>query len=695
MRLKVCLFFCLTISGLFSQVMNTRGWRKLEIDSLDYGIALYEEKKYTKALPVINDIYNRYPTEDFLKYVYGICSLYRGDKHEDAYLSLTDVYSKNKKVFNIESDLAKANHYYYKFDEALEFIEKSKSNKDTKPSQKLELEFLKNQILNARFYNSVSSQSKIINLGTPINSPEDEFRPLISADESLLIYNYKGIKSIGGKLNDVLESDEYGEYKSDLFLTKKQNDSFSTPTPIDYINSMGHDLAIALSHDGQVLFTYQDSPDGNGDILISYLNDTVYSQPKKLMGEVNSYSWEGSCSLSPDGKTLYFSSKREGGYGGKDIYRAKLLADSTWGNIVNLGDSINTPYDEDAPFIHADSRTLFYSSNGLKSSGGYDIFRSFMENDSTFKKTENLGFPINSPADDIYFSLTANGNKAFYSAQKKGGEGMTDIYSIETSSDFKKPALILVKGKIIKNNTPVAAEIKVEISSNGNSNFKSINSNNGRYLLCLPTEADYSITFKLSDGAVKTITCSGIGVSEYNEKNIDINFDEKKDSIVITATTINTTAINTVTVNAKTVNSNSVTIKSVKIKPSLPDNKNDDDIENVFPKTPLQLKSKLYKDKYPDISNDGLEFKVQIAAVKLFNKALFNNLKSFGSIESYFYNDLHRVTIGGGFKTLKEAYIQNRKVVLAGNKDAFIIVFYKGKRVTFEEMVQLGVLKDN
>jgi len=694
MRLKVCLFFCLTVSVLNSQVMNTRGWRKLEIDSLDYGIALYEEKKYTKALPVINDIYNRYPTEDFLKYVYGICSLYRGDKHEDAYLSLTDVYSKNKKVFNIESDLAKANHYYYKFDEALEFIEKSNSNKDTKPSQKLELEFLKNQILNARYYNSISSQSKIINLGTPINSSEEEFRPLISADESLLIYNYKGIKSLGGKLNDVLESDEYGEYRSDLFLTKKQNDSFSTPVPIEYINSMGHDLAIALSHDGQVLFTYQDSPDGNGDILISFLNDTVYSQPKKLMGEVNSYSWEGSCSLSPDGKTLYFSSKREGGYGGKDIYRAKLLADSTWGNIVNLGDSINTPYDEDAPFIHADSRTLFYSSNGLKSSGGYDIFRSLMENDSTFKKTENLGFPINSPADDIYFSLTANGNKAFYSAQKKGGAGMTDIYSIETSSDFKKPALILVKGKIIKNNIQVAAEIKVEVNSNGNSNFKSINSNNGKYLICLPTEADYSITFKLSDGSVKTITCSGIGVSAYNERNIDVNFDEKKDSTVILATTVSTTTVNPTTVNAKTVNTNSVTLKSVKIKPSLSDNKNDDDIENVFPKTPLQLKSKLYKDKYPDISNDGLEFKVQIAAVKLFNKALFNNLKSFGLIESYFYNDLHRVTIGGAFKTLKEAYVQNRKVVLAGNKDAFIIVFYKGKRVTYEELVQLGILSD-
>jgi hypothetical protein len=131
--------------------MNTRGWRKLEIDSLDYGIALYEEKKFTKALPVINNVFNQHPSADFLKYVYGICSLYRGDKHEDAFLNLTAVYSKNQKIDNIEFDLAKASHFYYKFDEALDFIEKSNSNKNTKPSQKIELEFLKNQILNAGF----------------------------------------------------------------------------------------------------------------------------------------------------------------------------------------------------------------------------------------------------------------------------------------------------------------------------------------------------------------------------------------------------------------------------------------------------------------------------------------------------------------------------------------------------------------
>ena len=148
------------------------------------------------------------------------------------------------------------------------------------------------------------------------------------------------------------------------------------------------------------------------------------SQPAKLKGKVNTYSWEGHCSLSPDGRTLYFSSERSGGFGGKDIYKAKLMPDSTWGGVVNLGDSINTAYDEDAPFIHADGTTLFYSSKNLKSTGGYDVFKASMDLvDSTFKRTVNVGYPINTPDDDIYFVLAANGTNGLLQQWKKRRRG--------------------------------------------------------------------------------------------------------------------------------------------------------------------------------------------------------------------------------------------------------------------------------
>ena len=136
---------------------------------------------------------------------------------------------------------------------------------------------------------------------------------------------------------------------------------------------------------------YRDSGDDHGDIYMSNSLNGEWSFPQKLKGEVNSYSWEGSCSLTSNGKQLYFSSERGGGFGGKDIYRATLLPDSTWGNIVNLGDSINTAFDDDAPFIHPDGVTLFYSSKGKNSMGGYDIFQSKLNwKDSTFSKPINL-----------------------------------------------------------------------------------------------------------------------------------------------------------------------------------------------------------------------------------------------------------------------------------------------------------------
>jgi Tol biopolymer transport system component len=135
-------------------------------------------------------------------------------------------------------------------------------------------------------------------------------------------------------------------------------DSGQNHHQLKIVNTNSHDGAIALSADGFYLFVYRDSGDDHGDIYMSNSLNGEWTVPQKLNGQVNSYSWEGSCSMTADGKQLYFSSERGGGFGGKDIYRATLLPDSTWGNVVNLGDSINTALDDDAPFIHPDGVTL-------------------------------------------------------------------------------------------------------------------------------------------------------------------------------------------------------------------------------------------------------------------------------------------------------------------------------------------------
>ena len=184
-----------------------------------------------------------------------------------------------------------------------------------------------------------------------------------------------------------MSPDSKGTYSEDIYLSYKVGDSWIPPdknkmfyatvfnTKIqEGINSAGHDASIALSVDGQTLFVYKDTEIGSGDIYISERNGLAWTYPTKLNTNINSDHWEGSASLSADKQTLYFSSERPGGMGGKDIYVSVKREDGIWGEAISLGPDINTSEDDDAPFIHADDKTLYYSSRGQQSMGGYDIF---------------------------------------------------------------------------------------------------------------------------------------------------------------------------------------------------------------------------------------------------------------------------------------------------------------------------------
>jgi hypothetical protein len=757
MKIKQIIFFCFLFSSGFSQITNTRKWRVTERDSLDNALFLYEEKNYVMALPILEKVNLNHPKEDFIKYLYGICCLYRSDKHDEALKALADVYAINTGIDMIEYDLARAYHYNYKFDEAIDFINKHLSYKRIRPDDKANAFLLKQYVTNAKYYYANPSKAKIENSGSFINTEGDEFSPTISIDEGMMVFNYTGTKSKGGKLNARLQADENGVYTSDIYLSQKQNGKFQEPIALDNINTNGNDVALSISQDGQILFTYFNVIDGHGDIYASYLTGDTYSKPTKLKGKVNTYSWDGPCTLTPDGKTLYFASERSGGYGGKDLYRAQLLADSTWGKIVNLGDSLNTPFDEDFPFIHADGTTLFFSSKCVKSSGGYDIFKASMDTkDSIFKKAENLGYPINSPDDDINFSLSANGLKGYYSIGKKGGSGLKDIYSIETGFELSQSKLLLLKGTVSKNKEAVDAEIKIEIVSNNNLVYKTFRSNKGNYLVSLPLGNLYKVTFTRSKLPTKTFTVTTDGINGFIEKTLDINFDPVTELVNTVATATLVKAVQSPTITSPNLAVNKITptvsaTKTVLVTPSIatkttnstslsttakttatpaatktPDavtkidpsnfyttstvvvtsptvasaksvgssNSSVITIENFVPKTPAQEKVRLFTEKYPEISADSLDFRVQVAACKNPKNYEFPHLVKLGPIENILLLDgITRITVGGKFKTLRKAYEHNKKVVIAGQNDAFVTVIYKGKRIALDDLVTMGIFK--
>lgn len=670
MKNKLLVYLLVFCSIAFSQVTNTKKWRKTEQDSMQKALIMYDEKDYKAALPIYENLFKSHPKEEFLKFVYGRCCLSRSDKHEDALTYLTEIYTKNKKAESIEYDMARAYHYNYKFDEALAMVDQCLANKRTFPDEKILAQQLRKYIINAKDLYSKPTNATITNAGSILNTEFEEYVPVVSADESVMIFTYVGKESTGGRMDKMQQPFPYGDFYEDVFQSVKVNDQWTKPRGISTINTKVHDAAIAISPDGQQLFVYRDNGDDHGDIYVSFLHDTTWTVPQKLKGQVNSYSWEGSCSLTSDGKTLYFSSERAGGYGGRDIYRASLSADSTWGNVINLGDSINTNLDDDAPFIHPDGITLFYSSKGKNSMGYYDIFQAVMNPiDSTFKNAVNVGYPINTPDDDRYYVLSANGRTGYYASGKKGGSGLNDIYLVDPGYVGKKPLTYLVKGKITLNNQPVEGKIEVVVTSRNNKKFTEAKSNSatGNYLVTLPAGAIFKLTYTYKDFPARTLDVDASAITDFTEKEFNVEFNTAPDTakpVVVTPTVAVVTP----------------TVAPVK--------------DDFVAKTPMQAKVQKYAEMYGDIVSSGLEFRVQVAAYKYPKNYKYPHLKAYGKVDQLLLEDgITRITIGGAFLKLNEAFEHNKKVIKAGQTDAFVTAIYNGRRVYLEELEALGIFK--
>ncbi len=295
-----------------------------------------------------------------------------------------------------------------------------------------ELNRLRQQIRFTRKQFSNPEAVSVKNIGVSVNSIYADYVPLITADERKLIFTSRR------PLNDKSPKDATGRYYESIFESKKESDEWSDAVPVKgSVNTAIHDACVGLSADGRRMFLFKTNANKiGGDLYESIEINGFWSIPLKLSSKINGeFSVEPSASISLDERTLYFSSNREGGYGGFDLYRVVLLPNGRWSEPLNLGPQINTPYDEDAPFIHPDNKTLYFSSKGHDGMGGYDIYKTNIEEGNQVGSINNLGFPINTTTDDIYFVISANGNTGYYSSTKPGGKGEQDIYTINY---FKK-----------------------------------------------------------------------------------------------------------------------------------------------------------------------------------------------------------------------------------------------------------------
>ncbi len=404
----------------------------------------------------------------------------------------------------------------------------------------------------------------IDNLGPVVNSKFPEYGPIISADEDVMYFTSRR----QGGMTDELD-ENINEYFEDIFVSYQFNSVFNKPVnigaPVNIASQ--HDAVVGLSPDGSQLISYNGSKN-RGDLYYSILTGTKWSKPESYGKPVNSDAHEPSASLSYDGKTLYFVSDREQGtLGGHDIYAVTLNAKGKWDNLQNLGATINTPYDEDAVFIMPDGKTLYFASQGHNSIGGYDIFKSKLEN-GVWQTPQNIGLPINTASDDVFFVLSANGRHGYYASSADGGYGGNDIYKItflgpekqpnlngddnliasiaapinevraERAVEIAAPALTLLKGVISDEESKQPLEASIELIDNVKNEIVAVfssNSTSGKYLVSLPSGKNYGIAVKKNGYLFHSENFDVMNNSTYNEivKNIALKKIDVGKSIVL------------------------------------------------------------------------------------------------------------------------------------------------------------------
>ncbi|MBS1490682.1 MAG: PD40 domain-containing protein [Bacteroidetes bacterium] len=353
------------------------------------------------------------------------------------------IYRQNPNYrFDLEYWIANAYQYGLKFDNAIDYYSRYKDRLNKKPGyagkDKIEMKEVDRRLTecaNGKEFVASPKPYSITNIGREINSEFEDYAPVLSPDENEIIFTTR--RRDGNTFENVANDNKPYE---DVFVANKSGDSWQKAKNIGPpINTKYSDSNLTLSPDGKTLFIYRD--EGNGDIYESTKGpDGKWSEPKPLPGIINSSYRESSVSVTPDGNTLYFASERPGGFGGSDIYIATKGDNKQWSRVKNAGTMINTEYDEDGPFITTDTKTLYFSSKGRKGMGGYDIFKTELLNADKLEwsEPENIGYPINSPDDDIYFIVSKNGKHWYYSTVRDDGLGYTDIYIITPLEEPKK-----------------------------------------------------------------------------------------------------------------------------------------------------------------------------------------------------------------------------------------------------------------
>ncbi len=490
--LAVCAFMLIMAQSVSAQT-KTSSISKL----FNRAVSFSEKGDYEQAIPLFKMVAEQEPENLNVLYNLGHCYLNAKGGHDSA----TVYFSKSIELLEEENyntdigvdlhlSLGKTKQILYKYDEAIDIYKKmlqflDDDQVDLNEVVEREIEICNNGI------NFMKNPVKleVHNLGNAVNSNYDDHSPLVSADESIVMFTSRRRSSYAQILDD-------GQFSEKIYFSDKDGENWNKAAALkEVLQRDSHESGVCLSADGNELYLLRSDFDGQ-NLYVSEYDGETWSEPFLLPNGINSRYNETHASINADKTVLYFTSDRKGGLGGLDIYMARKLPDGRWGTPKNLGGDINTDYDEETPMIHPDGKTLFFSSEGRNTMGKFDIFYSRMNADSSWSEPVNMGYPINTPDDDFFFVPTVTENRAYMASSRfDENYGGSDLYVIE----YEEPEidrLAVVKGRLNAGRDYPWDNIAIFVKEKGIDGIigeYKPNPISGEYLMILEAEKNYEI----------------------------------------------------------------------------------------------------------------------------------------------------------------------------------------------------------